>query len=389
MTTYTTPLALAQQLIMLPSYVDGASDETKALEFLATYLGSTFPEISLEKQYLTNSRRHNLLLKGRNRPKLFVLGHLDTVQPKNGWRTDPLAPTIQQGKLYGLGAADMKSSLATFLWALAQEKQNISLDDLALLIYVDEEYDFKGIRRFVGDKEISKYTPQLTLSLDGELAVGSGCRGVIELSFVATGISGHAANPANGVNAITESMAAITELTRTLSELADVGLGPTTVNIAAIRGGVRRKDNEAVRWFESGNVIPDTAQIVLEVRPSVMRVDAAYVTKLLRGQLEKRSLKLSEVAVKHNIAPWLVAYDKDILALLKKLYAEADIPFKVSDRKLQGYIDAQMVVEKIAAPTFIIGTGGNNKHGANENVPLENIDKTARIYRSILREVLV
>jgi len=115
MTTYTTPLSLAEQLIARSSYVDATSDESQALAFLADYLLARFPEMKLEKQYLENSRRYNLILRGNNKPKLFVLGHIDTVQPKDGWQTDPLVPTVQQGKLYGLGAADMKSSLAALM----------------------------------------------------------------------------------------------------------------------------------------------------------------------------------------------------------------------------------------------------------------------------------
>lgn len=46
-----------------------------------------------------------------------------------------------------------------------------------------------------------------------------------------------------------------------------------------------------------------------------------------------------------------------------------------------------MVAEKIPAPTFIIGTGGDNKHGANENVPLDNIEQAVRIYRALIRKV--
>ncbi|HEX3568430.1 MAG TPA: M20/M25/M40 family metallo-hydrolase [Candidatus Saccharimonadales bacterium] len=389
MTTYTTPLALAKRLIALPSYVDDACDETCAQDFLADYLRATFPEMSVEKQYIAGSRRYNLLLKGNKNPKLFALGHIDTVQPKAGWRTDPLAPTIRCGKLYGLGAADMKSSLAAFLWAVAQEKRTISLDDLAILIYVDEEYDFAGIRRFVGDAQSQTYAPRLTLSLDGELAVGSGCRGLIEIRFAVTGKSGHAANPALGINAITESMAAITTLARSFDAYTDVGLGSTTLNVAAMRGGVRLKEaNGVVRWLKEGNVIPDTAEIVLEVRPAIATVDATYVMTLLREQLSRRGLILGETTVRHDISPWPACKDKKSIELLKKVYNETGVPFRLSDRKLQGYIDAQMVAESIAVPTFIIGTGGENKHGANECVPTANIDAAAQIYRGVLRKVL-
>lgn len=118
-----TPLALAQKLISLPSYVDETQDETPATDFLAEYIQDNLPELTVERQYLeTGASRCNLVVRGKATPKLFVLGHIDTVQPKVGWTTDPLVPVVEQGKLYGLGAADMKSSLAAFLWALTREQ---------------------------------------------------------------------------------------------------------------------------------------------------------------------------------------------------------------------------------------------------------------------------
>lgn len=74
--------------------------------------------------------------------------------------------------------------------------------------------------------------------------------------------------------------------------------------------------------------------------------------------------------------------------MLKKIYVSANVPIMLSNRKLQGYIDAQMVAEKITAPTIIIGTGGSNKHGTDENVPLKNIEDATKVYAALLQEVL-
>jgi len=388
MKLYTTPLRLAEKLIALPSYVDEQQDETQALEWLATFLEATFPEMKVQKQYLNDSRRYNLLLKGKRQPKLLVLGHLDTVQPKQGWGTDPFKPVVKNGKLYGLGAADMKSSLATFLWALAEEKADLALDELAILIYIDEEYDFQGIKRFLAE-DLTPLTPQMTLSLDGSLAVATGCRGLIELSLTIKGRSGHASNPANGVNAITRTVAALEEVANKLTTFVDVDLGPTTTNLAALQGGtVQKAPDGTLRWLEAGNVIPDTVRAVFEVRPSTPAVNARMVVQMAKQLLQQQGLTLAEATIRHDIRPWPVNYDPTSLDRLKRVYAQACVPLRIADRKLQGYIDAQMVAETIAAPTFIIGTGGNNKHGANENVPLKNLERATAIYRALLREVL-
>ncbi len=383
----TTTLELTKKLISLPSYVSDDQDETPVTDFLANFLAKSFPAMTVERQYLKNSKRCNLILRGKGEPGLFVLGHIDTVQPKAGWQTDPLKPIIKDGKLYGLGASDMKGSLAAFLCALIQAQQNSKAGNLMLLMYVDEEYDFKGIRRFLHSKE-AKITPALTLSLDGELSLATGCRGLIELSLTSKGKSGHAANPQNGVNAITGTIAALQKVSQQLTTLSDIDLGQTTTNIAALRGGALQDASSRTAWLREGNIIPDTAEVVFEVRPAVPQVTAEFVLQKIQRELESRNLKLIGSSVRHNIAPWPARYDEPTLALFKNSYATTGAPFKISDRKLQGYIDAQMVTEKIAAPTYIIGTGGNNKHGADENVPLANLETATKVYAALLREML-
>lgn len=381
------PLELTKKLITLPSYVDDRQNETPMTDFLTVFLTESFPGMTVERQYLQNSKRCNLILRGKGAAKLFVLGHVDTVQPKVGWQTNPLQPIVKNDKLYGLGASDMKGSLAAFLCALIQEQRSINTDGLLLLMYVDEEYDFKGIRRFL-DSTYAEILPELTLSLDGELALSTGCRGLIEINFISKGKSGHAANPQNGVNAIWGTILALKEVGRDLGIFDDSDLGQTTVNIAAIQGGTLQRSGNKTVWLRDGNIIPDTAEVVFEIRPTVPEVTAEFVLQKIQTALEGRNLKLASSSVRHDIKPWPVQYDKPTLALLKKSYAHAGVAFKIADRKLQGYVDAQMVAEKIVAPTFILGTGGNNKHGADENLPLANLEAATKIYAALLREAL-
>src|SRR5258706_15405331 len=55
--------------------------------------------------------------RGKNSPTVCFAGHTDVVPtgPLAEWHSDPFVPTIREGKLYGRGAADMKSSIAAFV----------------------------------------------------------------------------------------------------------------------------------------------------------------------------------------------------------------------------------------------------------------------------------
>src|SRR5580765_5417857 len=81
--------------------------------------------------------------RGTAHPVVCFAGHTDVVPtgPLREWHSDPFVPTIREGKLYGRGAADMKSSIAAFVTAtekFLQEKPGHS-GSIALLLTSDEE----------------------------------------------------------------------------------------------------------------------------------------------------------------------------------------------------------------------------------------------------------
>jgi len=387
MDIYTTPLMLAGKLISLPSYVNATQNEIPVADFLVGLLEAELPEMILEKQYIKgDAGRYNLLLRGADEPEILVIGHIDTVQLKAGWNTDPLQPIVNDDRLYGLGSADMKSSLAAFISSLVELKSKIDTNKLMVLMYVDEEYEFKGIKRFLSSK--LSIRPKMILSLDGALEIATGCRGLIELRLTLTGKSGHAANPANGVNAITESVSALQNVSKFLEKFEDSNLGKTTTNIAAIRGGVVQASKKGDMWLQNANVIADTAEIVFEIRPSVADVDAALVVKTITQAAKRQGLKLVASRICQDISPWPVVNNPQLEKVLKSAYRSSGEKFIRADQKLRGYIDAEMVARRLNAPTYIIGAGGENKHGANENVPVVNIEKAAAIYKSLLTEFL-
>src|SRR5438477_6922380 len=81
--------------------------------------------------------------RGDMHPVVCFAGHTDVVPtgPLGEWHSDPFVPTIRDGRLYGRGAADMKSSIACFVVAVEfflKEKSSHS-GSIALLLTSDEE----------------------------------------------------------------------------------------------------------------------------------------------------------------------------------------------------------------------------------------------------------
>ena len=130
-------LELAQDLIRRRSVTP---EDAGCQELLAARLNAAgFSCETVQRGAVTNlwARR------GAARPLLCFAGHTDVVPtgPLDEWQSDPFVPTIRDGKLYGRGAADMKSSIAAFVvaaeaFALERPKHAGSI---ALLLTSDEE----------------------------------------------------------------------------------------------------------------------------------------------------------------------------------------------------------------------------------------------------------
>src|SRR5882724_6980096 len=81
--------------------------------------------------------------RGSGKPLLCFVGHTDVVPtgPLDQWHSDPFVPTEREGKLFGRGAADMKTSIAAFVVAVEDflARHPSPKGSIALLITSDEE----------------------------------------------------------------------------------------------------------------------------------------------------------------------------------------------------------------------------------------------------------
>lgn len=378
---------LASQLVRIPSYVSAAQDETQLVDFLAEYATKKLPRLTVKLSPIEGEQRSNLYLVGSKQPRMVFVGHVDTVCPSDGWNTDPLTPTILDDRLYGLGAADMKGSIASLLVAL-QDVEPSLLDEIAVLLYVDEEYQFAGMKQLLEDGIVtSENQPELVISLDGGLNVLSGCRGLIKIDMEVVGKSGHASNPANGVNAIANIMQVMNVLEDTLPGYAS-GVGVSTMNIARLNGGAVADIDQPGDMQRAGNVIPNYAECIVELRTASLGLDAAKVEQIIRTECAARDLAVKSFAVKVDLSVWPGSYDNKATRFVQDCYEAAGIEYVQADPQYIGFIDVQMLAETITSPTYVIGAGGENRHGANENVSLADLERARGLYQIIMTKLL-
>jgi len=253
----TNVIELTKKLISLPSYDDGNLYERPMSDFLVAYVRERLPWLNVTQQEVAPNR-FNVLLQDEGKTRLLIVDQIDTVVPDAGWTTNPLDAIEREGKIFGLGASDSKGNVASLLKAL---EANGPTRGLAVLLYVDEEYFFKGMNQFVGSTLARSIDPQWILSVDGNgSSLGTGCRGLVEFDLELRSASGHSANPqTSGV--LRPFLKTLRSFEDWLVSYKDDQQGVPTCNVARLQSGLLvREDTSRPDFGEQGNRIPNFLQ---------------------------------------------------------------------------------------------------------------------------------
>jgi len=194
--------------------------------------------------------------------------HIDTVPAGEDWTRED--GEVEAGRIYGLGAADMKAGAAAMLAAARTLKE----EDVpfCLLITTDEEELMTGAEFLVKRPEVRRASAVL-VGEPTDLRVAWKEKGISRLTLTAHGVASHASMPWNGDNAIMR----MARLLEKLSPLLNVPSGPTddlTLVVSTINGGTRN------------NIVPDRCEAQLNARfpyPLTAREVRERIMRTLEG----------------------------------------------------------------------------------------------------------
>jgi succinyl-diaminopimelate desuccinylase len=197
------------------------------------------------------------------KPRLVVYGHVDVV-PADGWNA--YAPRVEEDKVFGRGAADMKGSIAALVVALTSLKDTPLQYDLTVVMTMDEETDQLPQLEYLTD-EVDAGPGTHTLSLDAGFGyVSIANLGVLQLDIAVRGKAVHSGLAHMGKNAVEDAarlIAAVLELkeqvTTRRSQVAthpDTGLDvmEPRLNVNQVQGGLAR------------NIVPDVCSFSIDRR---------------------------------------------------------------------------------------------------------------------------
>lgn len=350
-------------------------NEIELARYLADYLGAA----GITAELITyEDGRANLTARLRGtggRPALVFSAHMDTVPTgEEPWVYPPFSGTLADGKIYGRGAADMKSGLAAMTEAaVILARSGVSLrGDVIIAFTHDETYGLKGAKRLVEAGKLDGAGAVLVgepSSLDVFIAE----KGALWLRCRTRGKTAHTSMPHLGTNAIFGMVDFLHRVERELDlgGVRDPLLGSATCTVGTIRGGV------------TINVIPDACEAELDIR-LVPGIDYQVVVERVRA-LGGENLSVEVIDWK----PWVVSdLNHEIVALA--LEAASQVTGEAKRPKGVSYFsDGAIIANRLGIPMVNIGPGDTEMtHQPNEYVSVTNLVQAIRIYLLIAKRYL-
>ena len=321
--------------------------------------------------------------RGDSGPLYAFAGHTDVVPsgPESNWKYPPFEPVVENGVLYGRGAADMKGSLAAMVTACERfiAKHPDHRGSIAFLITSDEEGPaVDGTVKVVAQLEARGET--MDGCLVGEPSstrvvgdvIKNGRRGSLGGTLTVHGVQGHVAYPHLAENPIHAVAPALAELSATEWDNGNDFFPATSFQVSNINGGTG-----------ASNVIPGEVEIVFNFR---------YSTETTHEELQQR---VEDILNRHNLK-YTLEWNLSGYPFLTPSGALVDAAC-AAVKTVQG-VDTELSTAggtsdgRFIAPTGaqVVELGPVNAtiHKIDECVAVEDLDRLSSMYEHILIELL-
>ncbi len=388
---------LCSRLVQIPSE-NPPGDTSKLAAFIRDHLAAHGMAVEWHEPM---AGRPNLVATiGSGALNVVLSGHLDEFPAGQGWTRPPFSGAIEDGRIWGRGAGDMKAGLAVALTiaSLVRELDIQLAGRLTLAFASDEETGGAwGTQWLLANVPAVRGDACLIGESSGTWSAGIGEKGVLWLRLRASGASGHAAyqQGTSAVAAVRGALAAIEPMHGRLGR-ADRAVARV---IAGQRGAAERRwgrgtgrlaDTVAlsVGTLEGGgqvNLIPAAAMAEVDVR-----VPPGLTTAAIEGEARRRIKQATrgrvEMDVFNQCDPYVTPPEatlvKLVLANAKQLNRRRVLPVV-----RLGYTDGRFF-RRAGIPTVVYGPAVHNMGGPDEYIETAELLEVAAVHAAAVLDLL-
>ena len=371
----TDPVALTAELIRCPSVTPAEGGAIALVE--ARLAAAGFRTVRVDRNGIANLYAR----WGTSGPVLGFNGHTDVVPPGDAsrWRHDPFAAVVEDGRIYGRGAADMKSGVAAFV-AAAIDFVAATPPAGSVVVTVTGDEEGEGVD---GTAAILDWMAEAGERMDhcivGEPTCPSrmgdtikiGRRGSLTAWLTAYGVQGHAAYPERAKNPLPALVRLLDRLASRALDRGTAHFGPSTLAITTIDVG-----NPA------SNVIPAEARATVNIR-----FNDAHTPESLSDWIEEEADRAAKafgvgIAARFQVSgvSFLTEPGPFTDLVSGAVLAATGVTPELSTSG--GTSDARFV--KDHCPVVEIGLVGATMHQVDEHVEVAHIGELKAIYAGIL-----
>lgn len=359
-----------------PDLVPGGSGEAAMAEFIADWGRQNGLETHVQE---AAPGRPNVVLVARGSgggKSLMLNAHTDVVGVSG--MDAPFQPVIEDGRMYGRGAYDMKSGLAACLLA-AKASQAMSLSgDVIVSAVADEEYGSIGTEALLAEWE--RWSADAVLIAEPtELAISIAHRGFVWLEFEVTGVAAHGSRPQLGIDAIVKMGKALVALDaldqRLHAQPTHDLLGSGSLHASFVEGG------------EEVSMIPARCKLLVERRTipgeSADGVEAEAQALLDDIAATDPDFK-ARVRATFSRSPYGIAAEHTLVQTLKR-HADTCLGGEVPVIGSSWWMDAALFGDH-EIPTVVLGPAGAGAHARVEWVDLASVARCQEIYTALIAD---
>lgn len=324
------------------------AENKKIINYIENYL----KKFGFKTEYKTK----DLIMSIGNNPKLGFLGHTDTVEYIDEFKS-PFNLKIENEYIYGLGVCDMKGGISAMLDAISQIDFKKLKYGIKVYFTYDEEIGFSGINELLHKKEV--YPEYMIFGEPTNNEIYTGHKGLMEYEINFKGLKTHSSTPNKGISANMNAVKFLYELENFYTEKIKIyenscyDIPYTTMNVGIINGG------------SATNSVSAHCKVTLDFRI------------IENEHIDIINNKIDELIKKYNA-------DKTVIDIIESFVDKIDF---LNNTKTTNFMTEASKVPN--SKRIILGTGPVTAHEVNEHISIQSYEKLIEQYKDLIYKICV